>query len=206
MNRRDAESKAELRERLLVLRCQAGDESAFAELHHRYSPRVRRYVVAFLGPDAAEDVVQEVWLAVFRRIREVTNPGGFRAWLFRTARHRAIDSLRAEKRRSRLAREAFAEVAYSSTGSGELTGVDTESLTQALATLSPDHREVVQLRFFEELTYADIASITGCAMGTVRSRIHNAKARLREALGEAGLDLTDDNDRGGSDESVHTAV
>jgi RNA polymerase sigma-70 factor (ECF subfamily) len=194
MNRRDAESKAELRERLLVLRCQAGDESAFAELHRQYSPRIRRYVVAFLGPDAAEDALQEVWLTVFRRIREVTNPGGFRAWLFRTARHRAIDSLRAEKRRSRLAREAFAEIVHDSTNSREFAGSDAESLTQALATLSPDHREVIQLRFFEDLTYADIASITACALGTVRSRIHNAKARLREALGEGGLDPNDDNE------------
>ncbi len=192
MKRGDRKRVGQLRERLLVLRCQAGDEAAFADLFHRYGPKVRRYVVAFLGPEAAEDVLQEVWLTVFRRIRELTNPGGFRGWLFRTARHRAIDALRAERRRSRLATEAFAEAGHAATTSTAFGDVDTDALMPALAALSPDHREVVQLRFFEDLSYADIASIMGSPLGTVRSRIHNAKAKLRGMLGEARHHLNDE--------------
>jgi RNA polymerase sigma-70 factor (ECF subfamily) len=136
----------------------------------------------FLDPDAADDVLQEVWLTVYQQIREVTNPAGFRAWLFRTARHRAIDVLRAERRRSRQAMEAFAEVGRWYGTRADLSPADTSALDAALATLSPEHREAVQLRFLEDLTYADIASITGCPLGTVRSRIHHAKTKLRDFL------------------------
>jgi len=192
MKSRDPEPSDQLRERLLVLRCQAGDEAAFADLYHEYGPRIRRYTIAILGPESAEDVLQEVWLTVFRRIREVTNPGGFRAWLFRTARHRAIDALRTERRRSRLTREAFSDVGHPSTTSSDFDGIDSDALMTAVGTLAPEHREVVQLRFFEDLSYADIAAITGCALGTVRSRIHNAKGRLRQILGDARPALNED--------------
>jgi RNA polymerase sigma-70 factor (ECF subfamily) len=158
---------------LLVLRCQTGDEGAFADLYHRYGDPTRRYLRGFLDPDAADDVLQEIWLTVYQRIGEVTNPAGFRAWLFRTARHRAIDVLRAERRRSRQAGEAFAEVGRWYGTRADLSPADTSALDAALATLSPEHREAVQLRFLEDLAYADIASITGCPLGTVRSRIHH---------------------------------
>ncbi len=185
----------QLRERLLVLRCQAGDESAFTALYTRYRGPTQRYLRGLLAPDAAEDVFQEVWLTVFRQIRRVTNPGGFRTWLFRTARHRAIDALRKERRRSRLAREAFSP-------SGPAAGVtseagpsaDTGTLDATLATLSPEHREALQLRFYEDLSYAEIAAITGCPLGTVRSRIHHAKSKLKHALTKE--QQTDDSNRG----------
>jgi RNA polymerase sigma-70 factor (ECF subfamily) len=178
----DSRGASRLREHLLVLRCQAGDDRAFADLYGRYSDSTRRYVQGFLEPDAAEDVVQEVWLTVYRKIREVTNPTGFRAWLFRTARHRAIDALRREERRSRRAREAFAESGRWYGARTDTSHVDTEALGAALAKLSAEHREAVQLRFFEGLAYADIASITNSPLGTVRSRIHHAKKRLRDYL------------------------
>ena len=86
---------------LLVLRCQAGDEEAFAGLMRRFGHRTLAHLRALLGDDA-DDVQQEVWLTVYRDLRTLHNPRAFRTWLFRTTRHRAIDFRRARKREREL--------------------------------------------------------------------------------------------------------
>src|SRR5205085_12653515 len=78
-----------LYERLLVLRCQAGDEAAFAELVGRYGPRLAYYLRKMLGPDA-DDALQEVWLDVVRGVGRLADPGAFPAWLYRVARVRVL--------------------------------------------------------------------------------------------------------------------
>ena len=87
----------ELRLHLLVLRCQAGDDRAFAELHGRFAGPSLRYLKGLVDEDA-EDVHQELWLTVYRGIRGLSNPRAFRTWLFQATRHRAIDALRRRKR------------------------------------------------------------------------------------------------------------
>src|SRR6516165_8499057 len=88
----------QLYERLLVLRCQAGDEAAFEELVARYSPRLRYYLRKMLGEvHAAEDALQDVWFDVFRRIPRVADPAAFPAWIYRIARDRAFRELRKRK-------------------------------------------------------------------------------------------------------------
>ena len=174
----------QLREYFLVLRCQAGDESAFTDLFDRFGPRTLRYLEGLLGSDAAADVQQEVWLAVFRRISRVTNPGAFRTWLYQTTRHRAIDVLRKEKRESELLDVLTVEepqpVEVPTDPVAE--ALDRRSLEVGLAELSTTHREVLLLRYWEGMSYGEIALISGCSVGTVRSRLHHAKRRLREAL------------------------
>ena len=189
------EGRDRLREYFLVLRCQAGDESAFTDLFDRFGPRTLRYLRGLLGSHAAADAQQEVWLAVFRRISRMTNPGAFRTWLYQTARHRAIDILRKEKRESELLSalrveepepvEAFSDPAAEA--------LDRRSLEVGLAELSAAHREILLLRYWEGMGYRDIALISGCSVGTVRSRLHHAKQRLREAL---------DKREGGGDRSA----
>jgi len=185
----DSGQRKELLARLLVMRCQAGDEQAFADLHESHGAAIRRYVAGFLGPDVADDIVQEVWLTVFRRIRELTNPGGFRTWLFRIARHRSIDALRARQRRETLEEQAFAEIGRVLPATQGLEDAAREVVGDALARLSPAHREAIQLRYLEDLTYGDIATVMGCPVGTVRSRIHHARTQLRDALMRLDPDL-----------------
>src|SRR5262245_45385874 len=91
-------------ERLLVVRAQAGDESAFAELVERYSPRLRYFVGKLLGPErhrgrslqggGVEDILQDVWLDVFRHLPRLADPQALAAWLYRIARDRAYFRLR----------------------------------------------------------------------------------------------------------------
>lgn len=178
--------KASVREYLLVLRCQAGDETAFSDLLHRYAPGTLRYLEGLLDPDAAQDVHQEVWLTVYRRISDLANPGGFRTWLFRITRHRAIDFLRRERRESELLETVARETPeISEEPAGPSTpGVADPAFKAAMARLSPAQRDVLQLRFWEKMPYQEIALILGCPLGTVRSRIHHAKKSLRQALAE----------------------
>lgn len=176
--------RSQLREALLVLRCQAGDEGAFSDLFDRFSHRTLRYLEGLLGADAAADAQQEIWMTVYRGISRLTNPGAFRTWLYQITRHRAIDILRKEKRESELLAALGNEEPEPSEEPPDLAlePRDRRSLEAALAGLSAAHQEVLLLRFWEEMSYGDIALISGCSVGTVRSRLHHAKRRLRDAL------------------------
>ena len=179
----DAAVTDELRLHLLVLRCQAGDEQAFGRLVGLFGGRTLRYLRGLVG-DAAEDVQQEVWLGVYRRIGTLANPRAFRTWLFQSTRHRAIDYLRSRKRERELLTDIATAVDIPEHGDREMDDapVDAEALDAALALLSPVHREALLLRYRDGMSYAEIALVVGCSIGTVRSRLHNAKERVRERL------------------------
>ena len=176
-------SPTELPVSVLVLRCQAGDEAAFARLVEEFGPRVLGYLRGLVGEEA-EDVHQEVWLAVYRRLGGLVNPGGFRTWLYQTARHRAIDILR----RQRRAQELFVENAEMDAVAAlepSPEGMASVLAEEMLERLPPLQREVVLLRYRDGLSYAEMALIAGCSVGTVRSRLFYARQRL--AQGAKGI-------------------
>jgi len=170
---------------LLVLRCQAGDETAFSRLMEWFGARTLAHLRGLLGDDA-DDVQQEVWLAVYMRIGALSNPRAFRTWLFQTTRHRAIDFLRSRKRERELLEEAAREIDFANAPDEGIGGLDQSSVAAALKDLSPAQREVLLLRYEEDMTYAQIAVIVGCSIGTVRSRLHHAKLRLQDAIEGSG--------------------
>ena len=184
----------ELRLHLQVLRCQAGDERAFAALFGRFAARTLRYLRGLVD-DAAEDVQQEVWLAVYRGIASLSDPRAFRTWLYRTTRHRAVDFLRRRRRERELVADVAGEVAAEGAAATdpdddplaptEEVPLDAGALHAALAALPPVQREVLVLRYQDGLGYAEIALVVGCAVGTVRSRLHHAKRRLHDLIAPA---------------------
>jgi RNA polymerase sigma-70 factor (ECF subfamily) len=167
-------------ERILVVRCQAGDDAALAELVERYQPRLRYYLRKMLaGSAAAEDAAQDVWYDVVRAVPRLANPGAFRAWLYRIARDRAWRILR----RRPPPHQPIDEVEVAANGQADdFTPEDAARVHAALDRLAPEHREVVVLRFVEDMSYDEIARVAGCPLGTVRSRLHHAKRALRRAL------------------------
>jgi RNA polymerase sigma-70 factor, ECF subfamily len=170
-----------LLERVLVLRCQAEDDGAFAELVERYQPRLRYYLRKMLREGhAAEDALQDVWLDVFRGLPRLADAGAFRAWLYRIARDRAFRELR--KRRAPPQPLEEVELVDGEAGEAELTADDVVRVHAALDRLAADHREVLVLRYVEDMTYDEIARVVGCQVGTVRSRLHYAKRALRGLL------------------------
>lgn len=165
---------------LLVVRAQVGDEDAFTKLYELFSGRTFRYLNSLVGDEAA-DVHQELWLSVYRDIRHVGNPTAFRTWLYRAAHHRAIDFLRANRRRQQMTDDVeIDEVEV--TDEQPTIDIDEADLEQALDSLSGVHREVVLLRYRAEMSYSEIALVIGCPIGTVRTRLHHAKRRLHELL------------------------
>ena len=179
-----ASTRTEMRLHLLVLRCQAGDERAFGQLLEWFGDRTLTYLEGLVGRDDAEDVHQEAWLSVYRGIKALHNPRAFRTWLFRTTRHHAIDFLRRCKREQRLLELAAVEAKVSEHVEEKADlGIDPDVVLDAvLSELSPSHREVMLLRFRDELSYSEIAMVVGCPIGTVRTRLHHAKRKIYQLI------------------------
>lgn len=166
-----------LYERLLVLRCQAGDGVAFEELVDRCSPRVSNFLRQMLGDaHAADDALQEVWLDVFRGLGRLRELGSFVPWLYRIARDRAYRALRRRGLTLRPLEET--DIPLPEREDEERPDL----LNQSLDLLPYEQREVVLLRFMERMPYDQIAAAVGCGIGTVRSRLHYAKRALRRDL------------------------
>jgi RNA polymerase sigma-70 factor (ECF subfamily) len=171
---------------VLVLRCQAGDEIAFAELVGRYQPRLRAFLRPMLNGDAdrAQDVLQDVWLDVFRSVGKLRDVDAFTGWLYRIARDRAYRALR---RHGGLRKDSIepTELANLDAPQAEANGFAEDErrfIHESLDRLPHEQREVLLLRFLEDMTYAQIAAAVGCELGTVRSRLHYAKLALRREL------------------------
>jgi len=169
-----------LYERLLVLRCQTGDEDAYRELVGRFGPRLRYFLLKLVPrADRADDLAQEVWLDVLRQLPRLKDTAAFTTWLYRIAHGKAM----LESRRNGRAPATTADVEEIADESEEsFSPEDASRIHAALDQLEPTHREVIMLRFLEELSYEEIGQIVACPVGTVRSRIHYAKSRLQQLL------------------------
>ena len=172
-------------EKLLVVRAQGRDERAFRELVTRYERRILYYIHRLLGNHAdLADVMQEVWIRVFLRITTLRAPEAFRVWLYKIAHDVAVSHLR-KSRRHEIAglEDAHAAEAATTDGWNECELLENAELVHAtLERLSLPHREVLTLRFLEELGLAEIAEVVGCNVGTVKSRLHYAKSAMRKLL------------------------
>jgi RNA polymerase sigma-70 factor (ECF subfamily) len=173
-------SPESLHEQMLVIRSQIGDERAFRDLLELFSPRLLHFAQRMLqsSPDRVADVMQEIWIAIYRCLPRLNEVAKFRAWAFRIARDRIYLEYRRRKMPSMsLDAEEFAEMPDST--AVELS-VDHEEMRRCLDAVSPPHREVLVLRFFEDMSYEDIAKVMSCSVGTVRSRIHYAKDAVKK--------------------------
>jgi RNA polymerase sigma-70 factor, ECF subfamily len=170
----------QLYEQTLVLRSQIGDEPAFRELLELYGPHLLRYTRKMMesSPTLVEDLAQEIWVAIYRGLPGLLDAGKFRPWAFRIAR----DRIYREYRKRKIALEPLAEDESMEPVEVREETVDAEQLQHGLALIPPQQREVLVLRFFEEMSYEEIARVTNCSLGTVRSRIHYAKQALKNTL------------------------
>lgn len=174
-----------------IERARRGDARAFEELIAEHTDRLYAHVARILGAGAeAEDVVQDACISAWRSIGAFEGTS-FRAWLFRIATNRAIDVMRARRRRAELPLEPGEdeEVTWAEpvAGGPELSDIaaDREALRvigEALELIPAEQRAAVLLRDVEGFDYAEIARITASELGTVRSRIHRGRVALRNAL------------------------
>ncbi|MDP9172571.1 MAG: sigma-70 family RNA polymerase sigma factor [Planctomycetota bacterium] len=167
-----------LNRRLLVIRCQVGDAAAFEELVGFFQPRLRGFLFKMVrGRQSVNDLAQDVWMDVFRDLGTLSNPEAFVPWFYRIARNRAFRALRRRPIMTEpIEPDALADETI------DFTAEEAGAVHAALDELIPEHREVLLLRFMEEMSYEEIAGVVGCAVGTVRSRIHNGKVALRRII------------------------
>jgi RNA polymerase sigma factor (sigma-70 family) len=186
----EAADLGEARDRDLVKRIASGDQDAFRRLFGRYGPSAlalaRRIVrQSFL----AEETVQEAFLSLWRNpLGFDPDRGSFKAWLMSTVHHRAVDAVRREEAQRRRADEATAEPLQAVEDHAEAV-VDEIGLPQeraavrdALGTLPPEQRQVVELMYFGGMSQSKIAESLGLPLGTVKSRTLLAMRRLRGSL------------------------
>lgn len=174
-----------------IERARRGDARAFEALLAEHTDRVYAHVARIVGEGAgAEDVVQDACISAWRSIGSFEGTS-FRAWLFRIATNRAIDVVRARRRRSELPLEPAEdeERAWTEPAAGgpDLTqlAADREALRaveEALAGLPAEQRAAVVLRDVEGFDYDEIARIMASEPGTVKSRIHRGRLAVRNAL------------------------
>ena len=174
-------------ESILVLRAQLGERDAFVGLHQRYQRKLLYFLRRLLGASGCEeDVLQEVWVTVVRKIRSLEQPQAFKSWIYRIAHRRAVSRLRQVRPDVSLAELPEEPEAPVDKPSGDadqvFAGYDATALHSGLQQLSLPHREVLTLRFLEELSYSEIADVVGVGVGTVRSRLHYAKKSLHNIL------------------------
>lgn len=170
-----------LYEDLLILRCQAGDEAALTELIARYSPGLRSYLGRITGRrDIADDMLQETWIDVYRKIHRLKRPAAFAAWIYRIARDKGYLELR---RRPAHREPVDLKLAESiAAKEHELAREDAEQVRAALEQLPFEQREILMLRYIHAMSYEQIAEVISRPVGTVRSRIHYAKTSLCQKM------------------------
>ncbi len=167
----------------LIRRCQTGDEEAFAALFHQYKSLV--YKTAYLmldSADEAEDVLQEVFLQVYRSLSAFEPAkGAFTTWLYRITMNYCL-SRRRKRRFLTIRLEEVSHLLTEPASFQERLEGD-EMIRQALSRLSEKLRAVVILRYYSELSYAEIAQVLNVPIGTVRSRLNLALKTMYRELG-----------------------
>jgi RNA polymerase sigma factor (sigma-70 family) len=165
------------------------EPEAFSILFRRHAPRIQRYVARRIGPDAAEDVVAETFLLAFRQ-RDTYDParGNALPWLYGIAtnligRHRR-DEIRLYQAVVRTGADPVTEQFTDRIDAALSASAAARSLASALAALPPSYRDVVLLIAWGDLSYEETALALGVPVGTVRSRLHRARATLRRHLPE----------------------
>jgi RNA polymerase sigma factor (sigma-70 family) len=166
---------------LLALRCQLGERSAFDELIRRWALPLRRHVLRVSGDEAAaDDLVQEIWLAVVRGIAGLRDPARLRAWLFGIAHRVLVDRMRA-----RYASAVDAGIDLEAIVD-DAPAMDRQTLAHAvergLARVPLLEREVLDLFYLQELSLVDTAAALAIPVGTVKSRLFRAREALRVVL------------------------
>src|SRR6185436_14161286 len=196
-NELDRAAHISAEEWLFVLRLKANEDAAYDELVRVYHAQIFHVAFRMLGDSGdAADVVQEIFLKVFRNISGFKGEAALKTWIFKIAFSEILNRLRWWKRRHRYAttsldeqpngngvRAAHSVASPSPTPEQVLQSKEEEGAIQlALSRLSKDHRSIIVLRDIEGFSYTEIADVLGVSIGTVKSRLARARSDLKKSL------------------------
>jgi len=166
--------------------CRAGDRDAFRLLFERHKDRVYSVALYFFGGDeaTASDVTQQVFLKLFSRIGQFQGESEFSTWLYRVTTNACVDEQRKRRRFLPFGAAVFTEPRARGAQEERVAGAElTSTVARAVASLKPKLRVVMLLKYFEELSYEEIAAAVGCSPGTVASRLNRGHKILARKLG-----------------------
>ena len=181
----------------LVKACQRGDHNAFPRLVERYQKPIYNYVYQMTGSyHDAQDITQETFLRVHTSISMFEGKGSLSGWIYRIAANLCIDRARRHRRRPTCSLDApvrendavwqLADGSPTPDVVAENVGLR-QLIARSLRQLQPEHRAVVILHDVRGLTYTEISGIVNCPVGTVKSRLSRARAKLRDILVAEGV-------------------
>ena len=184
---------ADFEERDLIRQCQKGDVQAFRQLVERYEGRIYGLACSILGDsEMAKDAAQEAFIRVYRALGKFEGRSSFYTYLYRITTNVCLTFAQREQRRpDRVSIEGMQEA--SDIALDRFLGTDEpqndiariglrEEIQRVLNYLSPEHRAVVILKDIEDLSQEEIADVLDVSVGTVKSRLSRARARLRDLL------------------------
>ncbi|MHC4983566.1 MAG: RNA polymerase sigma factor [Planctomycetota bacterium] len=172
-----------LLDELLVMRCQDGEAAALDELVGRWQRSLWAYARRLTGDDAsAWDAVQEAWLGIVRGIGRLDDPARFRPWAFRILTNKCADEIRRRMRSRRLFERIDRDAEPKTRPAGAAASGRVEILKAALRLLPGEQRAILSLRYAEDFSTAEIADVLGIPEGTVKSRLHHARNRLKDIM------------------------
>ena len=170
----------------LIARVRWHEEPALATIYDRYSRLIYTIALRIVGDrESAEEVMQDVFQAVWQSAGSFQPNGNFSAWLIGIARHRAIDATRSRRHRARAREELLDDerVAGGSAGDGGADVLMLRAVVRAaLAELPASQRQAIELGYYGGLTHTEIAAQLGEPVGTVKSRMRMGLSKLRELL------------------------
>ncbi len=177
-------------DRQLLERVAARDQTALRALYARHQGRVFRFVLRLVKQDAvAEELTNEVFLEAWRNAGTFEGKASASTWLLSIAHHRAVSSLR-KRRETAWNEEAAAEIADTDDDPEVVAQKADKSvlLRRAMDQLSPEHREIIDLVYYHEMSIAEVSEVIGIPENTVKTRMFYARKRLSEILKVAGVD------------------
>ena len=176
----------------LIAMAGKGDEEAFQAFYYRYEKRVFQYMISTLGdPNLTEEAMVEVMVAAWKGAEKFRGASKVSTWIFGIAHHKAIDAIRrvSSQRQSSVSLDDAAETV--DVGDGPEEKAQQKGLAkltnEAMKDLSSDHREVLHLAFFEELSYQEISALLEIPINTVKTRVFYAKQQLKGQMQSLGF-------------------
>ena len=174
----------------LIQHILAGDENAFATLIQKYQRQVHAHALRKIGDfQIAEDITQETFLRVYQKLETLNNPAQFSTWLHAIVNHLCIAWFRNNRLKTKSLQEIHiseiegeAYSRYVATEHAKSTAETQRDLVKKLlGQLKENDREVITLHYFEEMTSSEIGEVLGVPENTVKSRLHRARQRLKNA-------------------------
>lgn len=170
----------------LIQSFQEGDEFAFIGLYNRFKNPVYAFCLKMLGDRAqAEDVMQETFLRVYENRDRLMKTSSFKSWLFTIARNQCLNTIRKSGRTVMMYPAARNSLVSQDTPVSHMEKSEqVEYVTELLARLKPDYREVIILREYQNLSYQEIAAATRSSLSAVKSRLFKARRKLEQMMQE----------------------